>query len=106
MHDLRRTAGSYMAQAGVPLEVIQKVLGHSHLAVTKLYARLASKNERAALDTLADALSGPLGLARTASEPDALPDRLRALLKASGDDPDALAAGLKGLVDWDSAVEA
>jgi len=58
MHDLRRTAGSYMAQAGVPLQVIQKVLGHSHPAVTKLYARLASENERQALETLADRLSG------------------------------------------------
>ena len=28
LHDLRRTAGSFMAQAGVPLQVIQHVLGH------------------------------------------------------------------------------
>lgn len=52
LHDLRRTAGSYMAQAGVPLQVIQQVLGHSHPGVTKLYARLASENEREALEAL------------------------------------------------------
>ena len=48
LHDLRRTAGSLMAQAGVPLQVIQQVLGHSHPGVTRLYARLASENERQA----------------------------------------------------------
>ena len=42
LHDLRRTAGSHMAQVGVPLQVIGEVLGHSHPGVTKLYARLAS----------------------------------------------------------------
>ena len=61
LHDLRRTAGSYMAQAGVPLEVIQKVLGQSHPAVTRIYARLASENERDALETLAGELSDVLG---------------------------------------------
>ena len=61
LHDLRRTAGSFMAQAGVPLQVIQHVLGHAHPGVTKLYARLASKNERQALETLASELSGVLG---------------------------------------------
>jgi integrase len=56
LHDLRRTAGSFMAQSGVPLQVIQHVLGHSHPGVTKLYARIASENERDALETLADSL--------------------------------------------------
>ena len=106
LHDLRRTSGSYMAQKGVPLEVIQKVLGHSHPAVTKLYARLASENERSALDTLSEALSGPLGFAPARKEPEALPERLRALLEAAGNDPDALVAGLRGLADWDNAVKA
>lgn len=56
LHDLRRTAGSYMAQAGVPLQVIQNVLGHTHPSVTKLYARLSSQNEREALEMVADSL--------------------------------------------------
>lgn len=103
IHDLRRTAGSYMAQAGVPLQVIQEVLGHSHPGVTRVYARLASHNERQALDTLADALGGLLKLAATPSKTSALPERLRGLLKSAGDDSEALAAGLRGLVDWDAA---
>ena len=68
LHDLRRTAGSFMAQAGVPLLVIQQVLGHSHPGVTKLYARLASQNEREALETLARELRGILSLDRVREE--------------------------------------
>ncbi|MDP2958189.1 MAG: site-specific integrase [Longimicrobiales bacterium] len=97
LHDLRRTAGSHMAQAGVPLQVIGEVLGHSHPGVTKLYARLASENERQALDTLSDALSGVLGLSGPEEGPETLQDRLRGLLEAAGDDPDALVAGLREL---------
>jgi len=106
LHDLRRTAGSFMAQNGVPLQVIQEVLGQSHPGVTKIYARLASENERDALDTLADALAPALGLQSAKEAPKALPDRLRALLDAAESDPEALAEGLRGLVDWDKAVEA
>jgi integrase len=105
LHDLRRTAGSHMAQAGVPLQVIQEVLGQSHPGVTKIYARLASENERDALNTLADALAAPLGLAKGEKGPQALPERLRALLDATEDDPDALAEGLRTL-GLGKAVEA
>lgn len=97
LHDLRRTAGSHMAQSGVPLQTIQEVLGQSHPGVTRIYARLASENEREALNTLSDALSGPLGLTNGRKEPDALPNRLRALLEATEDDPEALAEGLQAL---------
>ncbi|GMV08006.1 MAG: hypothetical protein AMXMBFR53_42810 [Gemmatimonadota bacterium] len=106
LHDLRRTAGSHMAQAGVPLQVIGEVLGHTHPGVTKLYARLASENEREALDTLAQVLRGPLGLPGSGSGTEELSDRLRTLLRADGDDPEALAAGLRRLVDWERASEA
>jgi integrase len=51
-HDLRRTTGSWLAQAGVPLEVIQKILNHSSAEVTRIYARLADKQPKDALDTL------------------------------------------------------
>jgi site-specific recombinase XerD len=40
MHDLRRTAASYMAIAGVSLPIIGKFLGHSDLSSTEIYARL------------------------------------------------------------------
>lgn len=105
LHDLRRTAGSHMAQAGIPLQVIQEVLGQNHPGATKIYARLASENERDALNTLADSLAVPLGLAKVKKEPKALPERLRALLDATKDDPEALAAGLQAL-GLGKAVEA
>lgn len=62
IHDLRRTAGSYMAQAGVPLQVIGDVLGHQSTAITKVYARLSEENERDALDTLGAKLGGLMKL--------------------------------------------
>ena len=106
LHDLRRTCGSYLAQAGVPLHTIGAILGHKDEVVTKLYARLARDDERKALEALAGKLRGVLGLSHAEEESKALPDRLRALLEAEGNDPDALAAGLRGLVDWDGAAEA
>jgi len=105
LHDLRRTAGSFMAQNGVPLQVIQEVLGQSHPGVTKIYARLASENEREALATLADALAPAMGLSK-GRKPRSLSERVATLLRDAGEDPDALAEGLRGLVDWDQVVEA
>lgn len=105
LHDLRRTAGSHMAQAGVPLQVIQEVLGQSHPGVTRIYARLASENERDALDTLSNVLAGSMGLSPASPPPNALPHRLQALLDATKDDPDALAKGLRAL-GLGEAVEA
>ena len=98
LHDLRRTAGSYMAQAGVPLLVIQQVLGHAHPGVTKLYARLASDNERNALETWSREVSGVLGNG-TDPEPDAgrnLRGRLQALLE-DGENAGDLAERLRAL---------
>ena len=99
LHDLRRTAGSFMAQAGVPLQVIQHILGHAHPAVTKLYARLASKNEREALEALGGQLSPILGNGTDPEPDDAgrdLRGRLRALLEDGGD-PGDLAERLRAL---------
>lgn len=41
LHDLRRTAASWPAQAGVPTTAIQKILDHSELAATEVYARMS-----------------------------------------------------------------
>lgn len=39
-HDLRRTAGSWMLQAGVPIMVVSRMLGHSTVRVTEgVYAK-------------------------------------------------------------------
>lgn len=40
IHDLRRTAGSWMAQAGYSRDVIGKLLGHRSFAATGVYARV------------------------------------------------------------------
>lgn len=40
IHDLRRTAASHMAMAGENLTTIQKMLDHSSLQATAIYARL------------------------------------------------------------------
>jgi integrase len=38
-HDLRRTAGSWMLQRGVPIEVVSRMLGHASKATTeRVYA--------------------------------------------------------------------
>lgn len=97
LHDLRRTAGSFMAQAGVPLQVIGQVLGHSHSSVTEVYARLSSKNERVALETLARTLEGALGTrpggnggapaAQDKGEP--LLERLKAVIEGGAGEGDA-----------------
>ena len=58
IHDLRRTCASWMAQHGENLFTIQKVLNHSSLAVTSVYARLDQKAVRAALNRHAERVVG------------------------------------------------
>lgn len=49
-HDLRRTWGSLMLNAGAPLEVIQQVLGHADMRMTRrIYAHLLDKTVEAAV---------------------------------------------------------
>ena len=56
-HDLRRTAASRMASAGVPRLVIGKVLNHAEPSVTAVYDRHSYDAEkRQALETWASAL--------------------------------------------------
>lgn len=56
VHDLRRTAGSWMAQAGVPLEHIREVLGQQSEEVVRVYARLGRDAPRAAVNAYAEKL--------------------------------------------------
>lgn len=60
IHDLRRTVGSRMAIAGVNLPTIGRVLGHTGLNATQIYARLDIEAARRALE--ANAASLPLTL--------------------------------------------
>lgn len=51
-HDLRHTCASWLAQNGVDLYVVQRILGHKTIAMTMRYAHLAPDNLRAGLNTL------------------------------------------------------
>lgn len=56
MHDLRRTLGSWMAQAGASEFTIAKTLGHADTDATKIYARLNDATVRAAMESASAAL--------------------------------------------------
>lgn len=52
-HDLRRTCGSWLVQAGRPIHEVSALLRHSDIRVTdKVYAHLAPENLRAAVEAL------------------------------------------------------
>jgi integrase len=51
LHDLRRTAASYMTSIGIPRLVVSKILNHVEQGVTRVYDRHSyDKEKRAALD--------------------------------------------------------
>ncbi len=50
LHDLRRTVGSWLAQDGNSLPIIQKALNQSTITATMIYARMAEDPVRKALD--------------------------------------------------------
>jgi integrase len=52
LHDLRRTVGSWLATAGNSLTLIGKVLNHSSVSTTAIYARLGQDEARMALEQL------------------------------------------------------
>ena len=59
IHDLRRTAGSYMAIQGVTPTIIGKALGHRSPASTAIYARLTQDPVRQAMINAQAALTDP-----------------------------------------------
>lgn len=52
-HDLRHTAATWMRRNGVPLEVIQEILGHSNIRTTRRYAHVEMDDKKNALEILA-----------------------------------------------------
>jgi len=58
IHDLRRTCASFLAISGENIAVISKVLNHTTLANTAIYARLNQAPVKAALNKHADTLLG------------------------------------------------
>jgi integrase len=51
-HDIRHTAGSWMVQNGVELDVVQKVLGHANIQTTMRYAHRKDTARRSAVEVL------------------------------------------------------
>lgn len=64
LHDLRHTYASWLAQAGIPLERIGDLLGHSSVTTTQIYAHLMPAKH----DDLAAALGAKWGQVDTASD--------------------------------------
>lgn len=56
IHDLRRTAGAWMAANGASLPLIGKMLGHADLRATQIYARLDLTPVRAAMESATAAM--------------------------------------------------
>lgn len=48
-HDLRHTAASWMIQSGVPIDLVQEILGHTQITTTKKYAHRQHDEKRAAM---------------------------------------------------------
>jgi integrase len=40
LHDLRHSCATYLLKSGVPLEVVQEILGHSQISTTMIYAKV------------------------------------------------------------------
>ena len=51
-HDLRHTAASWMVAKGIPLDVVQKILGHESIQTTMRYAHREDTARRAAVEAL------------------------------------------------------
>ena len=57
-HRLRHTAATLKLNEGVPIESVSKVLGHSEIRTTGIYARVLDKSADAALNALASLVEG------------------------------------------------
>ena len=58
LHDLRRTVGSWLGQAGNSLHLIGRVLNHSNQTTTATYARFGQDQVRQALDQHGERIMG------------------------------------------------
>jgi len=52
IHDLRHSFASNLVIAGMPLNVVQELMGHNDIKTTMIYAHLAPNARRAAVDAL------------------------------------------------------
>lgn len=59
-HDLRHTYGSHLAMKGVPLRVIQELMGHATIGMTERYAHLSPDINHEAVKVLDSRPKGTL----------------------------------------------
>ena len=57
-HDLRHTAASWMRQRKVPLDIVQKVLGHTDIKSTMRYAHVGEQSQVDAVAAIGEAFAG------------------------------------------------
>jgi integrase len=69
IHDLRRTAASWLSINGSNIQVISAMLNHKSLTSTQVYARLSVAPVRLALDDQAERMLGPVPTNRTPHPP-------------------------------------
>jgi integrase len=62
IHDLRRTVGSWLAQAGNSLHLIGRVLNHSNTTTTAVYARFGQDSVKDALDRHGEQILSAAGM--------------------------------------------
>jgi integrase len=58
-HDLRHTAASWMRQRGVPLDIVQKILGHTDIKSTERYAHIGEQTHVDAVAAIAAIFDAP-----------------------------------------------
>jgi integrase len=68
LHDLRRTVGSWLAQAGNSLHLIGRILNHSNQSTTAVYARFGEDSVRAALEQHGAQIMEAAGIGPSADE--------------------------------------
>lgn len=68
-HDLRHTAASWMIEQGVPLDVVQTILGHSDIRLTQRYAHRRQDAQRQAVEAIGRAWAPSGTLASQAPAP-------------------------------------
>jgi site-specific recombinase XerD len=57
-HDARHTAATLLLEQGVDIRVVQEILGHSSIAVTKRYTHVTNKLSKDAAKRMGEALWG------------------------------------------------
>ncbi|MEN6508630.1 MAG: tyrosine-type recombinase/integrase, partial [Smithella sp.] len=52
LHDLRHTFATYLLKSGVPLHVVQAILGHANISTTQIYAKVLDKTKKEQMNKL------------------------------------------------------